>query len=284
MTSLRPIDISSGPRFEPAPQPVPLLDWVEIDRLRIDERYQRPLGKKNWTIINKIAAGFDWASFGPVLVAPVEGGFFAVIDGQHRVHAAALCGIAMVPAMVINISPAAQAAAFVQVNQMRTAVSANAAFRAALAAGEDWAVRGAAAVEAGGGRLMPFKASQGAKKPGQVYCVTVVRNLVNAGHAPALTAAVRALIGYDAKGTRAALFSEYILHPFVLALADDARFLALDLVAFLNRNDPFIVIESAMRVAAQDGDTRRKRILATNAFVRRLNHFADQQASPPAEA
>ena len=39
--------------------------------------------------LRRIAEQFDWRLFAPVIVAPIEGGLFAVIDGQHRTHAAA---------------------------------------------------------------------------------------------------------------------------------------------------------------------------------------------------
>jgi hypothetical protein len=66
-----------------------MLQWLALDRLVIDDAYQRPLLPGTWKSIEKIAANFQWSRFSPVLVAPIAGGLFAVIDGQHRVHAAA---------------------------------------------------------------------------------------------------------------------------------------------------------------------------------------------------
>lgn len=274
MTNFRAIDIADQPRVTPAAQPAPMLDWVEIRRLVIDERYQRPLGTKNWAIIRKIAAEFDWAAFGPVLLAPVEGGLFALIDGQHRTHAAALCGFEKVPAMITTVPAAAQARAFVQVNKARTGISSQMIFRAALAAGEGWATRCDTVVAAGGGRLMPYNATSKVRRSGQVYCIGLVRALVTSGRGPALTAVIRALIAYDEKAARPALFSEYVLRPLTLAVATEARFLALDLAAFLRRNDPFLVIDGAIRASTALSTQKPQNILGRDALVERLRQFA----------
>ena len=71
----RKVDISAqAPMDTPEPQNVPILDWVDLDRLSIDEDYQRPLATRNWSNIRRIAGAFDWARFTPVMVAPMEGG------------------------------------------------------------------------------------------------------------------------------------------------------------------------------------------------------------------
>lgn len=274
MTHLRRIDIQNRPAFVPAAQPAPMLDWIPIARLVIDDRYQRSLGPRNWTAITRIAAAFDWASFGPVLLAPVEGGRFAVIDGQHRVHAAALCGIESVPAMITTAALDAQARAFVRINAARTNATVYNVFRAALAAGEDWAIRCDEVVAAGGGRLMPYNCSTAERRSGQVYCVGLVRELVAGGRAATLTAAIRALVAYDEKAARPALFSEYILRPLTFAIAAEARFQDLDLAAFLRRNDPFKVIDAAIRAASTLGATKPQNILGRDALIQRLRAFA----------
>ncbi len=80
----RTIDIGDRPSVQVDPGPAPMLQWVKVSDLIIDDGYQRPLGKSNWTAIQKIAANFLWSRFQPLLLAPVEGGRFAIIDGQHR--------------------------------------------------------------------------------------------------------------------------------------------------------------------------------------------------------
>lgn len=104
-THLNPINVDGMDVFPLAEQPAPQLLWLRIEDLVVDSRYQRPLNTGNWAAIRRIAKDFRWSRFSPVLVAPVEGGRYAVIDGQHRAHAAALCGIESIPAMVALVPP-----------------------------------------------------------------------------------------------------------------------------------------------------------------------------------
>jgi len=146
----RGIHVDGRATFVPEPGPAPMLQWLPLDRLVIDEAYQRPLGPGNWKSIERIAANFQWSRFAPVLVAPIQGGLFAVIDGQHRSHAAALCGIAEVPAMVVSVGVEEQSRAFAWVNSQTIRVTLFHIYKAALSAREDWAVRADAAVSGGG--------------------------------------------------------------------------------------------------------------------------------------
>ena len=86
----RSIEVSHLPPVVPVDQAAPMLAWIKIADLAIDDDYQRPLNPGNWLAIRKIAEAFRWGRFGPVLVSPIEAGRFAVIDGQHCCHAAAL--------------------------------------------------------------------------------------------------------------------------------------------------------------------------------------------------
>lgn len=58
--------------FEAVPGPAPMLQWIEIKDLVIDEAYQRDLTPRNWAAIRRIAANFKWSRFSPVFCAPVE--------------------------------------------------------------------------------------------------------------------------------------------------------------------------------------------------------------------
>lgn len=181
MTDYRTIDLTGMQPVEPASQPAPQLMWIEIADLVIDDRYQRPLAEGNRAAIRRIAGDFHWSRFSPVLVAPVEGGKYALIDGQHRAHAAALCGYDRIPAMVALVAPEEQAIAFIEINTRQIKVRGVTIYRAALSAGEPWAIECRDRVEAAGCQLMTANWSQAKKKPGMVFCVDLIRRLIEAG-------------------------------------------------------------------------------------------------------
>jgi hypothetical protein len=137
-------------------------------------------------------------------------------------------------------------------------------YRAALAAGDDWARGCQAAVSAAGCELMPYNASSSLKKPGQVYSINLVRSFVDKGKAGAIIAALRALRQYDERG-RVGLYSDYVLRPWLQAVASDRSFEALPLADVLRAHDPFKVIEAAQRLR-----TTGASISSKDAFVRIL--------------
>ncbi len=243
-------------------QPAPMLDWLKIDNLRIDDRYQRPLGARNWAAISKIAANFDWCAFGPILCAPVEGGLYAVIDGQHRVHAAVMCGIEKVPAMIVPVPPAKQALAFVKVNS-GISVTAHQSLRAELAAQDPEAAAMAEACRAGGCELMGYKPSASWRKPRQIFNISFVRKCIQRGESEHLTTALAGLVAYDATG-RTGLYTDYILKPLLAAVVEtgaDAPFVT----AALRLRDPFHALEAATKFArdnARSVGTEQRRALA----------------------
>src|SRR5919107_4150563 len=121
--------------------PAPMLQWISISDLVVDPSYQRPIVGKGRKNVDRIARSFSWSCFAPVVVSPVEGGKFAIIDGQHRTTAAALVGLETVPCQVVIAAREEQAAAFKAINGITTPISAMALHAAALVAGEPWAVQ-----------------------------------------------------------------------------------------------------------------------------------------------
>lgn len=274
----RRVTTPDGEKQTPIDQPAPMLDWVRIDRMVIDDSYQRELGRTNWTTIRKIAADFRWSRFSPVLLAPVQNGQFAIIDGQHRAHAAAICGFEAVPAMIVPIEKAEQAQAFAQINSAITRVTAHQIYKAALAAREDWAVTARATVEVAGCRLMTFKASSKAKGPREVYCIGLVTRLVKMGRARELGAALAAIVQYDTQ-SRVALYSDYILQPFVSALCDVPDFDRIALNEFLTQNDPFRLLNTVDKMVASGELSGAKPALYRRAFVAKLRSFTQAKAA-----
>ena len=111
---------------------------IPVADLVVDAHYQRAMSAKGRGTVALIIAEFDWLRFGAISVAR-RGGKLAVIDGQHRAVAAAALGIPSVPAMVAIGDPA-EAATFVAINNVRTAVTPVDKFRAKVAAGDTAAV------------------------------------------------------------------------------------------------------------------------------------------------
>lgn len=255
----RPINIEGRATVSPSPGPAPMLQWLPVDQLVIDENYQRPLGRANWTAIQKIAANFAWSRFHPLLVAPIEGGRFAVIDGQHRAHAAMLCGIPEVPAVAVMVDVVEQAKAFAWVNSQAIRVSQHHILKASLASGEDWAIRADAAVSAAGCRLMTSNASSSDKRPGQVYCVGVIRKAIEAGHDAAVTAALAAICEVPRLGSSTASFTDFLLQPWIWAVAAQPVRSVNVLAAALTAKNPFKVIEDAKLSLLPGGPTEKSR-------------------------
>lgn len=119
----------------------PQLQWLKISDLVVDTGYQRELGSTGTRNIIRIASEFDWSKFAPVIVAPIEGGQYAIVDGQHRTTAAALRGISKVPCQVIVADRKRQAAAFAAINANITEMTAMQVHAAKIAAGDADAMR-----------------------------------------------------------------------------------------------------------------------------------------------
>lgn len=239
----RGIDIGGRERFAAEPGPAPVLQWIGLDKLLIDDRYQRPLAKGNWKAIQTIAANFRWSRFGAVLVAPVEGGMFAIIDGQHRVHAAALCGLTEVPAQIVQVGVEEQSQAFAWINSQAIRVTMFHVLKAALAAGEDWALRADAAVSAAGCRLMTYNTTGAQKQARQVYCIGFIRRQIEAGNDLAITLGLQAIVAAPALAERPVAYTDFLLRPWIVAVGESGcRDLGVLTRALCGVN-PFKVIE-----------------------------------------
>jgi len=235
--TFRAIDLSGFTPTQLRDQPAPLLQWVAVADLVIDERYQRDLTTVGRRHIQRIADGFDWAAFSPINVAPVAGGKFAVVDGQHRAHAVALAGEDRVPAYVVPMSPAQQAAAFYAVNSARVRLDRSATFRAQLAAADPLALRADAAVAAAGCVLMRTIPSSLGRKPRQVFTHALIIGMIQRQADAVLTAGLRAMAESEAGnapqfgvGERAfRVWDQKVLAIWLAVLEAKPEFLDLDL-------------------------------------------------------
>lgn len=228
------------------PGPAPMLQWLKIADLVVDETYQRDLKPGNWTAIRRIADRFKWSRFSPVFVAPVEGGRYAIIDGQHRTHAAAICGFAEVPCQIVQMSQAEQAASFAAVNGLVTKVTIWNIFKAALVAREKWAVACADVCADPGCRLMTNNATTDQKKPGEIFAIGLIRGHVRAGTAKTATLALKGVRNSEF-GKTADAYSNDILKPLLAAVADRPWLVAqgADLARFIDDFDIYAVLDRA---------------------------------------
>ena len=115
-------------------------EWIPIDKLVVDDNYQRGEVSKKNTIY--MATNFDWDLFGAILVAKRNDGKYAVIDGQQRLLAIKyrneyLMGfISKVPAIISHSADAKdEADKFLKINNQRRAVTWVDKYKAALYAG-----------------------------------------------------------------------------------------------------------------------------------------------------
>lgn len=118
---------------------LPVLQYCSPEQLQIDESYQRSLDVGgSQTLIRRIAIHWDWGLCQPLYVARRADGGLYVVDGQHRLAAARMrSDIAQLPCVVTHFqNAAAEAAAFVALNQERRPLSKLQIFKAALASGD----------------------------------------------------------------------------------------------------------------------------------------------------
>lgn len=206
----------------------PILQWVAIDDLVVDETYQRDLKPGNWKVIRKIADNFRWSMFSPVFVAPVEGGKFAIIDGQHRTHAAAAIGIEQVPCQVVPMDQREQAAAFAAVNGTVTKVTTWQIFKAAFAAGEKWAISCDEIARAAGCRVMMANKSHYDKKPGEIYGIRTFREIVERYDRVHIVQALSVLMATEGIRDAPEMWDSQYLRALLSAFCQRPRAMACD--------------------------------------------------------
>jgi hypothetical protein len=115
-------------------------DWVPVDALFSDPRYQRPLDQRH---IDRMAAEFNPDALGVIYVSDRGNGTIAVMDGFHRVAVMRQLGWddQKMPALVFTgLSVQEEAEIFTAMNKDRRQPSRIHLFRAQVAAGDKHAV------------------------------------------------------------------------------------------------------------------------------------------------
>lgn len=159
------------PQSEFSPGPAPFLEWIETEKLIVDTAYQREIGRRGTANVHQIAENFDWSKFAPVIVAPVEGGQFAIVDGQHRTTAAMLRGQTKVPCQVVQADRSKQAAAYAAVNGNITKTTAQQLYHAKVAACDPQALQLSEICASAGVEIVRRNLIQSQLKPGQTAAV-----------------------------------------------------------------------------------------------------------------
>lgn len=173
----------------PEPGPVPVLEWIPIESLVIDETYQRGIRKDGGHRIRRIAQAFSWTKFAPVIVTPVgDGGWYAIIDGQHRTTAAAACGMERVPCQIIRVDAAGAAAAFAAINGEVTQVTNLEKFRARIAAGDESAIDLRDACAVAGVTICRYPIPADDMKPGETLALGALEAGMKEGRDTLITA------------------------------------------------------------------------------------------------
>jgi hypothetical protein len=167
--------------YKPAPMPSrnvgpqAVLTQIPLDCLVVDESYQRSITQQGRGNIVRIVECFDWRMFSPLIVVPVEGGRWAIIDGQHRATAALMHGgISTVPCMVIDATPAQAAACFAAINGAVTAMNKGQMWHARVASGEHFACQLAAVCQRTGVTILKAKASDVSWRVGDTLAVGAI--------------------------------------------------------------------------------------------------------------
>lgn len=177
MTSLHPLTKPAITYAKPGPAGTPpRLDFLPLASLRIDDRYQRRIEGRGLRVIARICAEFDWNRFAPLIVAPIPGGdLHAIIDGQHRATAALLRGFDRVPCSIVSAGATEQPGIFTDVNGNVTPITIFQLFKAARAAGADWARDIDAACKAGGIVPLVYPKPKSVIKPFETMAIGTLR-------------------------------------------------------------------------------------------------------------
>ncbi|WEK43618.1 MAG: ParB N-terminal domain-containing protein [Candidatus Sphingomonas colombiensis] len=163
-------------KLQPQRGTLPVLQYCPPVQLGIDPLYQRQLDQRSHQLIARIAAGWDWNLFQPLVVARRPDGALFVVDGQHRLAAAKARGdIQQLPCVIFaSAAPAEEADVFVKLNQERRPLTAFALYNAAIATGDPAVIALDAIIRETGWRFVGG-ADTKALKPGELNIVGRVR-------------------------------------------------------------------------------------------------------------
>lgn len=249
----------------------PVMAWLGISCLRIDPAYQREVLNNGARNIGKIAREFDWSKFGVVIVARLDIGVYAIVDGQHRTIAAALRGILEVPCLIIAADPGQQAAAFAAINGAVTKISPLQIFHAELAAGKTSATELRDVCAAAGVVVCRYPIPSSKMKIGETLAIGTLRQCFRNYGAEVLALSLRCVTKSHVRNV--GMVNEPIIKAVCNVLDAEASWRSSEaaLMAAMREFDFPKELPDAEVVAKQ------KRIQVSAALSMRLFDFLDEQ-------
>lgn len=233
----------------------PKLEWLPIKQLIVDPEYQRGIVGKGRKYVARIAEEFDWSKFTPVIVAGIGSNKFAIVDGQHRVTAAVLCGIEKVPCAVLDMSRAEQASAFSAINGNVTRLSSIQIHHAACAAGQKDALAVAKVCKAAGAIILRYPKDQNKIDVGETMAIVAIGRTFRKFGAGVTEDALRAII--ESGGGTPGTLRGPVIHAVAEVLADHPTWRGNRLKSAFEDIDLCDMLLSAAAAAARTRGTSR---------------------------
>lgn len=201
----------------------PTLEWIAVERLEVDESYQRSVdGARSRAIIAAMTRLWDWRLCQPLTVVRRDDGSLLIIDGQHRWTGAKARGdIPHLPCVVSrDIDTAGEADMFVALNTRRRQLTQHEIFNAALASGSEAAAQVGQLVTEAGLRFARHN-STGQFKPGEIGCGPMLINAVKTYGEPVVRNALTALA--EAHAGQSLTCGATLLKSLFVIYRDDAN-------------------------------------------------------------
>lgn len=154
----------------------PSLEFVAVDRLQVDQDYQRAIdGPQSRRIIVSMVREWDWSLCQPLVVSRRDDGSLWILDGQHRHAGARERGdIHHLPCTILPaLARTGEARAFVALNTRRQKLSQRDIFIGLLASGDAEAKAVQGLLEETDWRVRRSDATDGFK-PGDLVCAPML--------------------------------------------------------------------------------------------------------------
>lgn len=183
--------VDHRPRYTPPIGSQPTIEWIHLNRLSVDNAYQRSTDNDaSRRLITSIAAKFDWRLCAPLVVSRRASDTLTIIDGQHRWMAACRRDdIPQLPCCVFSYANREEEARmFILANRARKPMNRLDDYFAALAAADEDALEMQQLVTDAGLRIARNTSST-AWHPGEIAFTSSIANSIRR-FGPAITSAV----------------------------------------------------------------------------------------------